>query len=90
MIPVYGAYNFVDKDPIIDEMRTIMQKENLSSGRVQELGGPSAATIEGWFGGKTRRPQHATAMAFIRACGYDYRLVRTGAPRLKKGEKRRK
>lgn len=74
---IYQAYVFVNKDPAIDAIRTIMQdhfgKRNLARAdykEVEEQGGPSAGTVKQWFEGKTRRPQNATLEAAGRAIGY--------------------
>ena len=74
---LYSAYLFRTKDPVIDELRTVMQdhfgKRNLSKENykeVEESGGPSRSTVKAWFEGKTRRPQSATLEAAGRALGY--------------------
>jgi hypothetical protein len=81
--PLYQAYLFKDKDPAIDEIRTVMQdhfgKRNLASAdykEVQEQGGPSAGTVKSWFEGKTRRPQNATLEAAGRSIGYQRAWVK--------------
>lgn len=71
----YRAYNFVNKDPIIDQMRTAFQKKfggRLNSkvlGQIEKNGGPPVGTTRNWFWGDTRRPQNATVEATIRAAG---------------------
>jgi transcriptional regulator with XRE-family HTH domain len=67
---LYRSYNFVDKDPIIDELRTIDQKEGLTYRQVHYLSGISESTMRNWFEGKTKRPQNASIEAFVRALGY--------------------
>lgn len=70
----YKAYLFVNKDPAIDILRTKVN-DTLGSTKAQNLrkietdGGPSLACMQGWFGGKTRRPQNATLEAAGRAIG---------------------
>lgn len=75
---IYKSYSFRDKDPVIDEMRTIIADEGVSYGDIHDLSGVSATTMYGWFNGATRRPQYATVKAVVRALGYDYRLVKVG------------
>ena len=70
----YKAYLFRDKDPVIDELRTIMQDtygEDWSKklGDVHRNGGPTWGCVHNWFYGKTRRPQSASIEAAGRALG---------------------
>ena len=72
----YSAYRFKTKDPAIDELRTLVEDHfgRRVNGKdfvaVKESGGPAAATMAGWFFGKTQRPQSATLEAAGRAIGY--------------------
>lgn len=75
---LYSSYMFRDKDPAIDEIRTVMQrhyrKNNLDKedyNDVAEQGGPTAGCIKAWFEGKTKRPQNATLEAAGRALGFE-------------------
>jgi DNA-binding phage protein len=75
-IGTYGSYSFIDKDPIIDKLRTLVKDVNLSYGKIHEESGVSVSTMYNWFHGDTKRPQFATCMAVVRACGYDLEIVR--------------
>jgi len=72
----YSAYRFREKDPAIDEVRTLVEEHfgRRVNGKdlteVKESGGPAAGTMAAWFFGKTRRPQSATLEAAGRAIGY--------------------
>jgi hypothetical protein len=66
----YKSYNFVDKDPIIDEIRTIYENSGANYQWIHENSGVSTTTLTNWFGGKTRRPQAATINAVLRSLGY--------------------
>lgn len=77
----YKSYNFTDKDPVIDVLRTAVADVGLSYEEIEELSDVKASTLKGWFHGKTKRPQHATIMAVTRAIGYDWRLVRVARAR---------
>lgn len=75
---LYSSYMFRNKDPAIDEIRTVMQqhfhKNNLAAEdykAVEEQGGPSAGCVKSWFEGKTKRPQNATLEAAGRALGFE-------------------
>lgn len=65
----YKAYAFVDKDPIIDVIRTIKRDSEMTDVEITAKGGPATATLRGWFTGKTRRPQFATVAAAAAAMG---------------------
>lgn len=72
----YKAYLFRNKDPVIDELRTLV--ENVYGERVnhkaladmERNGGPTASCMRGWFFGKTQRPQNPTVEAAGRSFGY--------------------
>lgn len=72
----YASYNFVDKDPVIDELRTMLQDE--LGGRmtrkglklIEMNGGPAVGTLDNWFFGDVRKPQSGGVEAAGRALGY--------------------
>jgi hypothetical protein len=72
----YKAYLFRDKDPVIDELRTLIEDAFGKRVNVKNLhdieisGGPSTSCMTAWFFGKTRRPQSASIEAAGRAIGY--------------------
>jgi len=68
-IRVYKSYNFVNKDPIIDVIRTVVEDEEKSYNQVSAGSGVSTQTLRNWFLGKTRRPQFCTIAAVARCCG---------------------
>jgi len=74
-IHIYKTYRFQNKDPIIDQLRTIVSDSGLSYESISERSGVSKACLWRWFHGGTKRPQHATIKATARALGWDYRLV---------------
>ena len=65
----YKSYNFTDKDPIIDEVRSVFQDAGVTKQWVADESGVTANTLHAWFDGKTRRPQAATINAVLRALG---------------------
>ncbi len=77
-IQVYKSYNFRDKDPIIDKMRTVVQDSGRSYLEIHELSGVSTGTLWNWFNGKTRRPQFAALNAVARALGHELGFVPKG------------
>lgn len=72
----YTSYNFVDKDPCIDEIRTAVQSSNKTMTQIAIGSGVSRHTLKGWFEGKTKRPQFATLEAVARSIGYSFTLTR--------------
>ncbi len=70
---VYRTYNYVDKNPVIDKVRTLIQDEGLFKELkiVHEISGVSTSTLDNWFNGTTRSPQHATIAAVITSLGYE-------------------
>lgn len=81
---LYKSYVFRNKDPAIDELRTLIQDTYGNKLGYTELhdievrGGPSTGTMHNWFFGKTRRPQSATLEAAGRALGYKRVWVKNG------------
>lgn len=71
----YKSYNFTDKDPIIDEIRTVVQGSGWTHKRIQEESGVTTVTLRNWFAGSTRKPQAATLNAVARALGYKLSFV---------------
>jgi hypothetical protein len=75
----YRTYRFIDKDPVIDEVRTIVQDEGLMKrlGMAANLAGLSKVTLDNWFNGHTKRPQNASIMALVSSLGYERKFTRT-------------
>lgn len=73
---LYKSYLFRDKDPAIDELRTLVQNGSGSKitrkslKAIEEGGGPQVGTTAAWFFGATKRPQNATLEAAGRALGF--------------------
>jgi transcriptional regulator with XRE-family HTH domain len=74
------SYNFIDKDPECDRFRTLYRQEHIKESDLAVLAGLAVTTVKNMFGGKTRRPQHATFAKMAGALGYKYDLVRDQAP----------
>ena len=66
----YKSYNFVDKDPMIDQVRTVIADSHMMYKDIAEASGVTPHTIRNWLDGSTRKPQAATFNAVLRACGY--------------------
>ena len=75
----------IDKDPERDRLRTMYQKERIKETDLAVLAELSASTVKNMFGGKTRRPQHATFAKMASAMRYyEYALSREKAPNYEK------
>jgi len=77
VLRLYRSYNYVDKDPAIDKLRTAMKDEGLDAKKLHVLSNVSPSTLDGWFNGKTRSPQHRTLAAAAGAMGFDWELQRS-------------
>lgn len=82
----YLTYRFINKDPIIDLLRTIVQDEAKSRnvsfrtmlGIIEVESHVSVSCMLGWFKGGTKKPQMATIMAVVIACGPRARRAMAG------------
>jgi hypothetical protein len=71
----YKSYNFVDKDPIIDEVRTVFAQSGATYRWVEEHSGVTHQTLRNWFDGETKRPQAASINAVLRSLGFKLGVV---------------
>src|SRR5246127_4218244 len=74
------SYNFVDKNPECDVFCALYQKERIKETDLAVLAGLAASTVKNMFGGKTRKPQHATFAKLAGAMGYKNELKRDDTP----------
>jgi transcriptional regulator with XRE-family HTH domain len=75
-VVIYRHYRFLDKDPVIDRLRTMMHDEGLNEHKSAMISGLAPGTLMNWFRGETRRPQFASIKAFSGALGYDMTFVK--------------
>ena len=70
-VTIYRNYRFLDKDSIIDALRTVIKDENhLTDNRAAAITGVAATTFFNWFSGPTRCPQNASVTQAAAALGY--------------------
>jgi len=71
------TYKFrkTEQDPAVDSWRTCMDDTGYDIARIAKESGVSYSTLSNWENGKTKRPQHCTLTAAVRAMGYDFALV---------------
>lgn len=60
---MYLTYNFLEKDPIIDVLRSAIQVTGVSYKEIEKGTGVSYRTLYGWFVGSTRFPRYASVAA---------------------------
>jgi transcriptional regulator with XRE-family HTH domain len=70
-VKIYGSYSFIDKDPVIDALRTAIQHEKATYAQIEQKSGVTDSTLRNWFEGKTKRPQYCTVAAVWKALGYE-------------------
>lgn len=68
---LYRTYLFLDKDPVIDQMRTALDTSQMSIPAIAEKSGLAESTLRNWFYGETLRPQFSSVQAFYRAIGWE-------------------
>jgi transcriptional regulator with XRE-family HTH domain len=71
----YKSYSFVDKDPMIDYIRTIIFDSGETLKKISEDSGVNANTISKWLYGETKQPRAASVNAVLRALGYKLEVV---------------
>lgn len=69
-INIYKTYSFKTKDPVIDELRTMVKETKMTYKDIHDKSNVSVSTLQNWFHGVTKRPQSATVEAVGRAMGY--------------------
>jgi hypothetical protein len=81
---LYRSYVFRNKDPVVDELRTIINDtfgsvSHKALKQIEADGGPTISAMDGWFKGNTKRPQSASVEAAGRAMGMKRVWVKTGS-----------
>jgi|SRR5215472_3201170 len=66
---VYPAYLFVDHDPVLDQIDTIIADSGMKLSGVAAISHVSPTTLHNWSLRKTKRPQFASVAAVVRAIG---------------------
>jgi hypothetical protein len=86
----YRSYNFKEKDPIIDELRTMIADSGASYKQINEASDVSVSCLRNWFHGVTRRPSYAAVAAVASALGYEASWSRRKGAKIIKFESRQK
>ena len=77
---VYGSYNFIDKDPVLDIMRSLVDLEAKQRGvsfdqvllSMADKTGLSYGCYVGWFYGKTISPRFANLQRSAHYLGVEF------------------
>jgi hypothetical protein len=72
------TYQWVDKDPICDVLRTMIQEDGRSPSAIAGAARLADATVLNILYGQTRKPQHTTVSSIYTACGYRMVLMADG------------
>ena len=72
---VLRTYRYIDKNPVVDVMRTALQDVGVGVTKKQlrtaaELSGLSVGCLVALFHGNTKNPQHRTVAGLMTAIGY--------------------
>jgi|SRR5262245_22810068 len=92
VLRAYTSYNFRDKAPVVDELRTAIRDAGMTYRQIHEESGVSLACLYHLFSGPTRCPNFATVARIAHACECDVKIM----PRARvislaeRAEKRRK
>ena len=76
----YKSYNFIDKSPVIDLVRTVVHESDKTLQWIGEESGVSPRTIAKWLYGETRQPKEASLNAVLRVLGYKLEVVLVRTP----------
>lgn len=70
-----SEYRFVDKDPVVDMIRTAVYESRMKIGKIAEEAGVCQQTISNWLYGDVKRPQSYTIYRVCKALGIEVRYV---------------
>lgn len=71
----YKSYSFIDKSPIIDYVRTAVNKSSKTLKWIGDESGVRPSTIAKWLYGETKQPKEASLNAVLRVLGYKLEVV---------------
>lgn len=64
------GYKFIEKDPVLDALITLVEQSPKSLKAICDQSGVSQSCLRNWMYGKTKRPQNITMEFVARAIGY--------------------
>ena len=72
---VYPSYLFIDHDPVLDQIDTLISDSDMTLEQVSEQSHVSLSALVNWRKRKTKRPQFATIAAVVKSMGGDVVIV---------------
>jgi hypothetical protein len=83
-IGIYPTYKFVDQDPIVSKVKTVLQDEAAARGiNLSKMVSTcctesrvSRTTVSNWLDRTTKRPQAASMNAILRAVDHELAVVK--------------
>lgn len=63
------GYKFMEKDPVLDQLITLVEESPKSLAKISDESGVSKSCLRNWMYGRTRRPQNITMDFVARAVG---------------------
>ena len=73
-LPTY-KFRQDEKDPVIDAVHTAINDAGMKISDLHHKSGVAHSTINNWFDGPTRQPQHSKLAAVLGAAGYEFAIV---------------
>ena len=73
-------YRFIDKDPICDVLRTVIQNDGRSPSAIAREARLADETVLNLLYGTTRKPRNTTVSLIFMACGYTITAIKPGSP----------
>jgi hypothetical protein len=81
MAKQFRTYRFTNKDPVCDEVASLVNEAGLRgrqhTGKIATLATLAKATVDALLYGATRQPRNSTVMAIATSLGYERRWQRT-------------
>jgi DNA-binding phage protein len=89
MLTPYKSYNWKDRDPVFDQLRTIISDSGMSYKQIHEESGVSLTTLYRHFTQcSSIRTRHDVVAAIASAAGFDFVLQKRSSGKIIKFEPR--
>lgn len=75
---IYPNYLFKDHDPVLDQIDRLIELSGKTTTQIVTKSGVTRSTLRNWALRKTKRPQHPTIRAVVKACGGSYTMSYKG------------
>lgn len=78
---VSDGYRWIDKDPVIDHVISLMKQDGRSLTAIANAAYLSPTTLHAWDSGATRRPNNISIDFVLRAMGFERQIVQSERPK---------